>query len=137
MNAGQFALQAWSKAEAHLAEAATLSPELTPGATVHLAYYAMFHAVRAIFLQTTGSSPKKHASVVSQFSLLSRDRRVEFRRAAENLRDIQDRRIRADYNDTARISPEAAEDALRKSTEFLDLVAREFGFTRAEPPRHG
>ena len=131
MSTERFALQAWSKAEVHFAEAAAQQPAVTPGAIVHLAYYAMFHAARAALLRQGGPAPKKHASVVGQFGLFVKDQGLESRRAGENIRDIQDRRIRADYKEEARMSAEDAQDPLRKARAFLDLCSKEFGFPRA------
>ncbi len=88
---------------------------------------------RAALLRQGGSAPKKHASVVGQFGLFVKNHGLEWRRAGENIRDIQDRRIRADYKEEARISAEDAQDALRKAKAFLDLCSKEFGFPLADP----
>lgn len=132
MNTDLFARQAWSKAEA-----AALKPDVAPGAMVQLAYHAMFHAVRAVLLREEGASPKKHASVIRQFGLFVKDRALEFRRAGKDLSDIQERRIKADYGETMRISAADADDAFRKAKAFLDLCASKFGFPRSELSRDG
>jgi uncharacterized protein (UPF0332 family) len=132
-----FAAQAWDTAEYHLAQALLQRPEGTAGATVHLAYYAMFHAARAALLRDTGSAPKKHSSVVEQFGLLVRNRSEALKQAAHNLNKVEDSRIIADYGQVRRLSEREALDALNKAQEFLDLCAKEFGFPREERANDG
>jgi uncharacterized protein (UPF0332 family) len=86
----RFALQAWSKAESFFAEASKLQAETVPAAIVHSAYYAMFHAARAVLLRSTGSTPKKHSSVVGQFGYLVRDRSTALKQAGHDLRVCAD-----------------------------------------------
>lgn len=108
---------------------------MAPGGIVHLAYYAMFQAARAVLVSMSGTSPKKHAGVINQFGLLAKDRSAELRLAGDDLNKVQARRLRADYNETAHISPDDAKDAFRKAEDFLDLCASEFGFPRGKHSR--
>ena len=95
-----------------------------------MSYYAMFQAARAVLLLVTGTSPKRHASVINQFGLLAKDRSTELRLASNDLNKMQSRRIRADYNETAQITAGDASNALHKTEAFLNLCAKEFGFPR-------
>jgi uncharacterized protein (UPF0332 family) len=97
---------------------------------VHMAYYPMFHAARAVLLRATGSAPKKHASVIGQFGLLVRERSAKLREAGHNLREVERNRIIVDYDDVRTISEKDARDALSMAVAFLDLCAAEFGFPR-------
>lgn len=126
----RFALQAWSKAEALLADASAVGTQSAPGAIVHLAYYAMFHAARAALLREAGSAPKKHASVIGQFGHAVRERSVALRQAGHNLKEVEKSRIIADYDDVRAISAKDAQEALARAIAFLDLCAEEFGFSR-------
>jgi uncharacterized protein (UPF0332 family) len=126
----RFALQAWSNAEIHLAEAMALQPDVTPNGMAHIAYYAMFHAARAVFLRLEGSAPKKHASVRGQFSLLAQSRYQVLREAARSLNETEEKRIIADYRDGESVSPGDAREALNRAIAFLDVCSREFGFAR-------
>ncbi len=132
----EFALQAWSTAEYHFA-LALMQPEDAAGVTVHQAYYAMFHAARAVLLRATGSAPKKHSSVIAQFGLLVRNRPEALKRAARDLNKLEDSRIIADYAQVRRLSTAEAYDALSKAQECLELCAAEFGFARTEGSGHG
>lgn len=127
MSADEYALQAWVEAEIRIAEAAGQDPAVSPRALIHSAYYAMFYAARAVLLRQ-GSAPKTHASVVGQFGLLAKARGLEWKNAGRDLREVEDRRIRADYRLGLTITAEDARDALTKAQAFLDLCAREFGF---------
>ena len=135
MNTERFALQAWAKAEAHLAEAAEQSAETTPMAMVHLAYYAMFHAARAVQLRNFGKAPKKHSGVVGQFGLHFKDKNAALKAAAGDLSLVFENRLLVDYNEEAAITSEQARQSLQKAIAFLDLCASEFGFPRdGQPP---
>lgn len=128
---------AWATAEVHLAEAAAQDAEVTPLTTAHSAYYAMFHAALAVLLRESGSFPKKHDSVIRQFSFLVKDLGSAHRQAAEDLNDVKDLRIEADYSQERYVSPTDARRALEKTTAFLDLCAKEFGFPRARESGNG
>ena len=132
MTTDRFALQAWSKADGLLADACVVKPETAPSAVVHMAYYAMFHAARAVLLRETGSAPKKHASVIGQFGQVVRERSVALRQAGHDLKEVEKSRIVADYDDARELSAQDAQDALRRASSFLDLCAEEFGFPREQ-----
>ena len=137
MTAERFASHAWSAAEAYLAEALAQRAEDTPMSTVQAAYYAMFHAARAVLLQVNGTAPKKHASVVEQFGFLAKDRGGALRTAGRDLAKAQRRRIKAAYEVTAQISVDDAKDTARIAEAFLAICAREFGFPRGKVPDDG
>jgi len=133
MTADRTVLEVWAKAEALLREARALPVETAPSATVHVAYYAMFHAARAVLLKTAGSTPKKHSSVIRMFGEQVRERSQALRASGEDLNSIEARRIRADYRETVIISSDDAKDALARAADFLEICAAEFGFPRNEP----
>lgn len=128
----RFALQAWAKAEAYLIETMALQPGTTPSGMVHMAYYAMFHAARAVLLRSNGTAPKKHASVKGQFSHLAQSRDNTLRDAAHSLNKAEEKRIIADYRDSERVSADDAREALNRAVNFLDLCAKEFRFPREQ-----
>lgn len=136
MTADRTVLQVWEKAEALLREARALPVETAPSATVHVAYYAMFHAARAVLLKTTGSTPKKHSSVIRMFGEQVREKTEPLRASGQDLNSIEARRIRADYRETVIISSEDAKDALARAVAFLEVCATEFDFPRSEPTAH-
>jgi uncharacterized protein (UPF0332 family) len=102
-----------------------------------MAYYAMFHAARAVLLRETGSAPKKHASVIGQFGHAIRERSAVLRQAGREFKEVEKSRIVADYDDAREISAKDAQDALSKARAFLDLCAAEFGFPRAGAAANG
>jgi uncharacterized protein (UPF0332 family) len=115
-----------------MAEAETQDAIAAPRATVHAAYYAMFHAARAVLLRTEGTAPKKHASVVGQFGLVVKERGQPLRQAGSELNKVEAFRIKADYSDEEVVTPEEALQSLQMARRFLELCAREFGFPRAQ-----
>lgn len=132
MNAANYALAAWSNAERHLREAESQNPDVSPLATVHIAYYSMFHAARAVLLRQAGSAPKKHGSVVGQFGLLAKSGTPELKAAASDLRKAQDQRILGDYGNAGDLTVQTATETRQKAVAFLDLCSREFSFAREE-----
>lgn len=128
--ADKFANQAWSKAVQILAEAEAQNAATTPNSVVHSAYYAMFHAARAVLLHTSGTAPKKHGNVVGQFGLAIKDRGEILRRAGDDLKSVYSLRLRADYDVLSFVTGESAGQSVKQARAFIELCAREFGFPR-------
>jgi uncharacterized protein (UPF0332 family) len=123
----------WQKAEAHLREAVAQDVDASPMTVIHSAYYAMFHAARAVLFQATGNAPKRHDRTVQQFGLLVRDLDDALRAAGKALNEIKDERTAADYDETTVLSPEEARDALRAAADFLTVCGARYGFRPASP----
>jgi uncharacterized protein (UPF0332 family) len=67
------AAQTWRMALDFLQEAESGSPNATPRMVTHAAYYAMYHAARAILIQAQGlGAPVKHSAVVGRFGQLAK-----------------------------------------------------------------
>lgn len=130
MISDDFALQAWETAEYHLAGALAQQPDAFPAIAVHVAYYAMFHAARAVLLRVNGAAPKTHASVIRQFGLLAQTSSDELKGVARDLNRVEGSRIIADYSQVKRLSPTDARDAVEKAQRFLETCASEHGFPR-------
>ncbi len=96
-----------------------------PEDTASDAYYAMYHAAKAILLNRA-PRVKKHGDVIRKFSeLLVETGRID-RKFAEYLEGSLRSRHFADYETdlTAIISPEDARDWLRKATEFVTMAEK-------------
>jgi hypothetical protein len=61
----------WRIALIHLKEALTINTRTAPGAAIHTAYYAMFHAALAVLVQHDGpDTTKTHRGVMARYGLL-------------------------------------------------------------------
>ena len=86
---------------------------------VSRAYYAVFHAVQALFL-TEGEKAETHKGVLTLFSLLFIKTwrfRKEFGKYLSNLKDDRES---GDYKVFSYIDEETAKNALVEAREFLD-----------------
>ena len=109
----------FAKAERFLEQATRLAPQSMPEPTIHAAYYAMLHAAAAVLIDRVGKAPKRHGSVIGQFSqqVSSSDEGRAFGRA---LNRANSRRFVADYDDET--VPSAA-SAAELRTQAADFVA--------------
>lgn len=106
-----------------LSDAQLLLREGTARSAVNRAYYAVFHAARAL-LVTRGLEAKKHAGVRS---LLDR----EFvktghldRYMSETYHDLFAWRTDADYRDFIEVPCDAAQDLVQRAQEFVHTIDR-------------
>ena len=109
-----------AKADRFLGQISKLSPDETPEAIIHLAYYAMLHAAVAVLLTRRGRAPKTHSSIIGQFSQLMQTEGTKGQTMGRAFNQTEDRRIASDYAD--HVTP-SAEDASRTRTRATDFVA--------------
>jgi uncharacterized protein (UPF0332 family) len=114
--------QCLRKARAELAAAAT-EPALTEDAARN-AYYAAFHAAKALIFERTGKNHKSHAGVHTEFHRLVQDEPAIGRRLRAFLKKSYGFKASADYDvDTeVQVTPERAGDAIADATRFVDGV---------------
>jgi uncharacterized protein (UPF0332 family) len=122
------AADSWRKAEAHLREALAQNADASPMAVIHSAYYAMFHAARAVLFQAIGDAPQRHDRVIQQFGLLVRNLDDALRAAGKALNDAKDEQTDADYDEAIVPSPEDAREVLRAAVDFLAVSSVRYGF---------
>lgn len=98
---------------------------------VSRAYYAAFHAAKAL-LTSAGEQPRAHHGAVTLFNLLFVNTGKVSRRAGRLLANLKDDRESADYElfsfadtDTARVAVEEAESIIAESTSYLEGLAAE------------
>lgn len=107
----------------HLAEAHCQNPETMPRSTVHTAYYAMFHAARAVLLHTHGTVSTKHGAVLAVYERLVEHEPPAMRESAELLRTACNARLIGDYTGEV-VTAEMATEATDAATRFLAICAR-------------
>jgi uncharacterized protein (UPF0332 family) len=128
------AANSWRKARAHLAELEGQDPVKAPMAVIHSAYYAMFHAARAVLFQATGAAPRRHDRVISAFGQLVRDGDASLRRCGRWLNEVKDDRVDADYNEELDPAVADAEEAAKLARDFLAVCRASFALGGGEPP---
>lgn len=69
-----------------------------PEGVAHHAYYAMYNAATAVFLERNNAYPKTHGSIVGQFGLLVKDMPGMARDHGRALRESFELRLLADYD---------------------------------------
>ena len=109
------------KARAMLGDASLLLEAGSCASAVNRAYYAVFHASRAM-LATAGFEARRHSGVMSEF-----DRRFvktgRFDAAvSKTLHALFDQRTVADYEDFTRIAPDVAAELVRGASEFVQTI---------------
>ncbi len=119
------AVACWATATAFLSEAEQSSVLPLPRAATHAAYYAMFHAARAVLLVIEGpTAPNKHTSVVSRFghqAHVAGD--AALNAAADLLREVKKHRLIVDYDTRSNPDPAAAMACVRNARVFLQACA--------------
>lgn len=95
------------------------------------AYYAAFHAARAL-LTSAGEQPRTHHGTVTLFNLLFVKTGKMSRRAGRFFSNLKDDRESADYElfsyadaETARVAVEEAESIVAEATRYLEGLAAE------------
>ena len=127
------AVAAWRAATELLAEVESVDALKAPRAVVHTAYYAMYHAARAVLLRVEGEqAAKKHATVIARFGLLAKRHDSESEVLALLGRALASefrRRMDADYNVVRPVTTIEAEMSRSRAREFLTKCGRIFEFT--------
>ena len=85
------------------------------------AYYAMFHAAKALLILRS-IYPKTHAGVVSQFGLQFVNEGLIEEFYAKSLTKAQTKREKADYDIYYESSEEEAESLIEDAEKFLDRI---------------
>ena len=95
------------------------------------AYYAAFHAAKAL-LTSAGEQPRTHHGAVTLFNLLFVKTGKMSRRAGRFFANLKDDREAADYDlfpfadaDTARVAVEEAESIIAEATSYLEGLTTE------------
>lgn len=110
------------EARSFLDEAARLERAGFPAPALRSAYYAMFHAARAL-IRSRGSSARTHRGVLSEVNrLLVNDGPLEASLAGDFSR-VQSERLKADYEPGLEITEEDAAWALDRARAFLENAA--------------
>lgn len=102
-------------------------------AVIHSAYYAMFHAARALLFHAAGSAPKRHDGVIQQFGLLVRDLDDALWATGKAFNEVKDERTAADYDETIVPSPEEAREARLAAGNFLAICGDRYRFRPHSP----
>ncbi len=84
---------------------------------VSRAYYAMFHAAKALLL-AKDSAPRTHAGTASELGKLYRDELGD--EATRDFSRIQEKRERADYGELEDLTHEETEDVIETVEAFLE-----------------
>ncbi|MDY6777569.1 MAG: HEPN domain-containing protein [Candidatus Nanohaloarchaea archaeon] len=84
---------------------------------VSRAYYAMFHAAKALLLDRD-SDPRTHAGTASELGKLFRDELGA--EATREFSRIQEKREQADYGELPDIGPDETTDIVETAASFLD-----------------
>jgi uncharacterized protein (UPF0332 family) len=122
-------LQAWEIAVDFLLEAERFPVATVPRMTMHAAYYAMFHAARAVLLRLEGlTAPSKHNVVIGRFGYHAKQANDPAMMAAgRTLNAAQKGRLESDY-EGPRPSTADAETAVTGARAFLETCSRTHGF---------
>jgi uncharacterized protein (UPF0332 family) len=117
-----------AKARGFLEEASAADPNGLPRATVHVCYYAMYHAVAAALVGAHGSAPTSHGRAIHKGSALLAERLGhEGEQAGESIYRAYQLRLLVDYSvdpdhlvDRALRLREEAEQVLAACMKLLD-----------------
>jgi uncharacterized protein (UPF0332 family) len=122
------ALPQWTVAVAFLSEMRSLDPERAPAASIHAAYYAMFHAARAaIILEDGVDAARTHRGVIARYGVLAGEE-AGAREQARALNRAADARMAGDYALDPRPTPAQARLAMARAEAFLAFNAARFAF---------
>lgn len=122
--AEQEARAAFEEAERFLDEARRLGKARFPGPALRSAYYAMYHAARAL-LRLEGSDPKTHRGVVSEFTrVLVREGPFD-QDLSGDLSRVLSERLESDYEPGLKVSEDTALWAVERARRFVDEVRGE------------
>jgi uncharacterized protein (UPF0332 family) len=134
MNDPETAADTWQMALDFLNEAEAGSPVATPRMVLHAAYYAMYHAARAVLIQVHGrQAPLKHGVVVGWFGGLAKQAgHADLMSAGRLINDMKEERLLSDYGTGRRPPPADAEAAVRDARQFVETCASHYAFPAPE-----
>ncbi len=117
--------QSWATAVKFLREAESSPAPGRPRMAIHAAYYAMFHAARAVLVKLEGTAaPNKHDAVASRFGYHANQASDAYlTAAAQSLRKVQEVRMNADYRIDADPDAAAGPEAVGLARRFLQACA--------------
>lgn len=109
------------RAEKALRSAKLLEENGEPEDAVSRAYYAMFHAARAI-LFSKGVKAKTHRGTISLFGEKIVKEGVLSRKFADMLRKALDLRQKSDYELYAELNEELVEEVIKNAGKFVEKI---------------
>ena len=126
--------QTWQMALDFLQEAEQASPAIMPRMATNAAYYAMYHAARAVLIRAYGlRAPTKHSVVVGRFGQLAKQAgNADLMAAGRLINEMQEERLLSDYAAGRRPPSADAAAAVRDARSFLEACARHHGLP---PPK--
>jgi uncharacterized protein (UPF0332 family) len=95
-----------------------------PEVIAHTAYYAMYHAAVAVFVEKDVAIPKSHSGVVTRFSQLDRDQSLDAKAEVGRLSRGLERRLIADYDAEDTLTVEHARRAREDAVAFVAFCER-------------
>jgi len=95
-----------------------------PEVIAHTAYYAMYHAALAVFVEKDVPIPKSHSGVVTRFSQLDRDQSLGAKAEVGRLSRGLERRLIADYDAEDTLTVEHARRAREDAVAFIVFCER-------------
>jgi uncharacterized protein (UPF0332 family) len=118
----------WRIALVHPREALTINTRTAPGAAIHTASYAMFHAALAVLIQHDGpDTTKTHRGVMARYGLLLNPSEAGGSQASA-LKSVSRERMMSDYGGDPRPTADDARIVVERAIEFLKFNALKFGF---------
>jgi len=126
----------WNAALAFLEEAEARSALTAPRTAGHGAYYAMFHAARAVLLARDGlTAPLKHDAVVNRFGHLAKLSADQTLMAAgRQLKRAKTLREKLDYEVKLKPDTPEVEQTIKAAREFIETCAGAYGFPKPPSP---
>ena len=109
------------RAEENLADAAALLGMGSYASSANRAYYAAFHALRAVNA-LDGFDSSKHSGVIAHFNQMYIKTGKLDKRISKLISGLMRVRERADYDDFIVITPEDAEDQYQKAEEIMNYI---------------
>jgi hypothetical protein len=91
--------------------------------SISRAYYAMFHAARAL-LYLYGVEPRTHEGVIREFSRIIIEEKLMDKKFGRNLRQTFEMRESGDYRVGVIFEEEDAKDVLEKAKEFVMQIKK-------------
>jgi uncharacterized protein (UPF0332 family) len=91
--------------------------------SISRAYYAMFHAARAL-LYLYGVEPRTHEGVIREFSRIITEEKLMDKKFGRNLRQAFEMRESGDYRVGVIFEEEDAKDVLEKAKEFVMQIKK-------------
>lgn len=95
-----------------------------PEIIAHTAYYAMYHAPVAVFLDKDVPVPKTHNGIVTRFSQLDREHSLGAKADIARLSRGLERRLIADYDAEDTLTVEHAQRAREDAVAFVAFCER-------------